>query len=164
MWALAINLPMMIGDRVPPTEEKWECFLLLLDILQLCTTRVASSAQAGYLAALVFDHQHQFIRCYPGVSVIPKIHYMVHFPKQILRYVSVTIIKTALKYTYRTGPLINTFCMRMEGKNFVCKQFAHTSNFKNVPYTVAKRHQRLLCAYLQSGTFFDTKLECGPGT
>ena len=63
----------------------------------------------------------------------------------------------------RTGPLLNTWCMRMEGKNSVCKNAAHTSNYKNVPYTVAKRHQHLLCAYLQSGAFFDNELECGPG-
>lgn len=63
----------------------------------------------------------------------------------------------------RTGPLINTWCMRMEGKNAIVKQYGRTSNFKNVPYSIAKRHQRLLCAYLNSGTFFDTQLECGPG-
>lgn len=68
-----------------------------------------------------------------------------------------------LSNVYRTGPLLNSWCMRMEGKNSVSKQAARTSNFKNVPYTVAKRHQHLLCAYLQSGTFFDTQLECGPG-
>ena len=63
----------------------------------------------------------------------------------------------------RTGPLIGTWCMRMEGKNSVSKQAAQTSNFKNVPYTVAKRHQRLLCAHLQSEEFFDHQLEYGPG-
>ncbi len=36
MWALAINLPLMIGDQIPQDNEKWECFLMLLDILQLC--------------------------------------------------------------------------------------------------------------------------------
>lgn len=85
MWALAINLPLMIGDKVPTTDEKWECYLLLLDILQLCTTRVASSAQAGYLEALISDHHQLFIRCYPGVSITPKMHYMIHFPQQIVR-------------------------------------------------------------------------------
>ena len=53
--------------------------------------------------------------------------------------------------------------MRMEAKNSTCKQIALSSNFKNVPYSVARRHQRLLCAHLQSSTFFDTKPECGPG-
>ena len=39
MWALAVNLPLMIGDKVPYNNEKWECFLVLLDILQVCTAR-----------------------------------------------------------------------------------------------------------------------------
>lgn len=74
MWALAINLPLMIGDKVPLNNEKWECYLLLLDILQICTSRVASSAQAGYLEALIYDHHHLFARCYPGANIIPKLH------------------------------------------------------------------------------------------
>ncbi len=85
MWNLAINLPLMIGDKICLGDENWECFLLLLDILQLCTTRVASSAQAGILEALIHDHHQLFIRCYPGANVTPKLHYMVHFPRQIIR-------------------------------------------------------------------------------
>ena len=47
--------------------------------------------------------------------------------------------------------------MRMEAKNCTCKQSAVSSNFKNVSYSAAKKHQRLLCAHLQSSTFFDTQ-------
>lgn len=53
--------------------------------------------------------------------------------------------------------------MRMEGKNAYFKSAARRSNFKNVAYSVARRHQRLLCGYLQSDTFFDYALESGPG-
>lgn len=56
MWTLAINLPLMIGDKIPDDDETWECFHRLLDILQICTSRMASSAQAGILEALVHDH------------------------------------------------------------------------------------------------------------
>lgn len=63
---------------------------------------------------------------------------------------------------YRTGPLIVTWCMRMEGKNSYFKQIAQSSNFNNVLYTVAKRHQRLL-SYLHGKTFFDKEVEYGPG-
>lgn len=76
----------MIGDQIPLNNEKWECFLLLLDILQLCTARVASVSQASFLEALISDHHMLFTRCYPSASVIPKMHYMVHFPQQIIRY------------------------------------------------------------------------------
>ena len=88
MWNLAINLPLMIGDTIPRDYDKWECFLLLLDILQLSTARVASTGHAGILEALIYDHHTAFICCYPHASVIPKMHYMVHFPQQIIRLVS----------------------------------------------------------------------------
>ena len=85
MWALAINLPLMIGSEVPSESELWECFLLLPDILQLCMARVSSYSQAAYLKALIYDYHILFVRCYPNVSVTPKMHYMVHFPQQIIR-------------------------------------------------------------------------------
>lgn len=53
--------------------------------------------------------------------------------------------------------------MRMEGKNAYFKSAARHSNFKNAAYSVARRHQRLLCGYLQSDKFFDHALECSPG-
>lgn len=118
MWILSINLPLMIGDLVPTDDEMWECFLLLLDILQLSTTRVASRDQAGFLEALISMHHQRFTRCYPLATVTPKMHYMVHFPQQITRlirlmYIIIGII--ILEYCHhRSGPLINTWCMRKE--------------------------------------------------
>ena len=53
--------------------------------------------------------------------------------------------------------------MRMEAKNSYCKKIGQSSNFKNVPYTVAMKHQRLLCSYLHDGKFFDIDLQHGPG-
>lgn len=53
--------------------------------------------------------------------------------------------------------------MRFEAKNSECKQSAQKGNFKNVPHTVAKRHQHLLCANLKSENFFATNPEYGPG-
>lgn len=76
----------------------------------------------------------------------------------------IIIMLTNVYFTlYRTGPLVNTWCMRMEAKNSYFKQAARGSNFKNVPYSVAIRHQRLLCSYLQCENFFDLEIECGPG-
>ena len=85
MWNLAIHLPLMIGDTVPLDDEKWECFLLSLDILHLCTTRIATTGHAGIMEALIHEHHTAFVRCYPRASIIPKMHYMVHLPQQIVR-------------------------------------------------------------------------------
>ena len=84
MWILASNLSLMIGDPVHSDSDKWDCYLLLLDILQLCITRVATSAQAGFLEALICDHHQLFTRCYLAATITPKMHHMVHFPQQII--------------------------------------------------------------------------------
>ena len=59
---------------------------------------------------------------------------------------------------------MNSWCMCMEAKNSYFKRVAQVGgNFKNIPYTVSRRHQRLLCAHLQSPNFFSyDELECGP--
>lgn len=165
MWILAANLPLIIGDKIPHGDEKWECFLLLLDIVQLCMGRVASPSLAGTLGTLIDDHHSLFCRCYPTSSVIPKMHYMVHLPQQMLRYrIHVWCMCICIVYYLTsTGPLISSWCMRMEGKNSYCKRIAQSSNFKNVPLTLTKWHHRWLCTYLQSARFFERELECGPG-
>ena len=54
--------------------------------------------------------------------------------------------------------------MRMEAKNAYFKKLAvATGNFKNVPYSVAKRHQQLMCSYLQCEDFFERKVIKSPG-
>ena len=83
MWTFAI-LPLIIGDKIPLDDPLWECFLLLLEITKYCTARVTSSASASYVKALVDQHHREFTRCYPDKRHTPKMHYMVHFPTQLL--------------------------------------------------------------------------------
>ena len=42
----SILLPLIIGDLVPDEDPKWECFLLLLEIVNHCTSRVTSQKAA----------------------------------------------------------------------------------------------------------------------
>ncbi len=60
------------------------------------------------------------------------------------------------------GPLVTCWCMRMEAKNSYFKRIGQIGNFKNIAYSVAKRHQRLMCAYLLGKFFSYDELECGP--
>ena len=66
-----------------------------------------------------------FKALYPDVSILPKMHYMVHYPSQV----------------YRFGPLVNTWTMRYEAK---LSGASRHRNFKNICYTVTKRHQHML--------------------
>lgn len=60
-WTLATYLPLIISDKVPEEDEKWECFLLLLDILRICTSRPMSKECANYLSGLILDHHQHFL-------------------------------------------------------------------------------------------------------
>ena len=152
MWTFSTLLPLIIGDLVPNDDQRWECFLLLLEIVKHCTSRVTSPKAAVIVAVLVDQHHQSFRKCYPGTNITPKMHYMVHFLEQLLRFAimyNAVIVYISTFYS-RTGPMVVSWCMRMEAKNSYFKKIARIGNF---PYSVAKRHQRLLCAYLQ-GQFF----------
>ena len=49
--------------------------------------------------------------------------------------------------SHRFGPLRHQWCMRLEGKNAHIKQLVG-KNFKNLPKSVANRHQRYMCLQL----------------
>ena len=58
----------------------------------------------------------------------------------------------------RLGPLTTSWCMRMEAKNSYFKRIAQQGNFKNIALSVARRHQKLMCAFLNSDDFFEKEL------
>jgi len=51
----------------------------------------------------------------------------------------------------------------MEAKNSYFKRIAQQGNFKNIALSVARRHQKLMCALLQSEDFFDKTLDKSNG-
>ena len=81
MWNLAILLPIMIGDKISVDDKKWECYLLLIEIIKICTAHITSRELSDYLAVLIEEHHKLFRSCYPAVSMTPKSHYMVHIPR-----------------------------------------------------------------------------------
>lgn len=82
----------------------------------------------GVLQNLIYTYLSNFRKCYPKASFLPKMHYLVHFPEQLINY----------------GPLRNQWCMRFEGKHGFFKKVKWT-NFRNLPLSVAQKHQQWLC-------------------
>ena len=134
MWLFASVLPFFIADLVPFDDPHWNCFLLLLKICNICTSWQISYEMVDYLRVLINEHHTSFKALYPNTTIIPKMHYMVHYPSQILAF----------------GPLVNSWTMRYEAKLSVVKRAARHGNFKNICFTVAKRHQHELCYRLNS--------------
>ena len=53
-----------------------------------------------------------------------------------------------MMFVYRYGPLVRSWCMRFDGKHNYFKDLAHRVKcFKNIPKTLASRHQKLVCYY-----------------
>ena len=145
MWLLARIFPVLIGDLVPRGDSNWDCFLKLLKICEICTAPVLSADSAAYLEVLVEEHHDQFKAVYPGISIIPKMHFMIHFAQQILKF----------------GPLIQAWTMRHEAKLRIIKRAARVSNFKNICQSVAKRHQHLLCYYIHTNQLLNISVSEG---
>jgi hypothetical protein len=133
MITLMCMLPIMIGSKVPEVNRKWINFIRLLQITLLCISPFVNGNTAAYLGELVFEYLTHFCLEYPKASVVPKMHYLLHLPLQMMRF----------------GPLRNLWCMRFEAKHGFFKGIKW-KNFKNLAFSLATRHQKWMC-YMQLG-------------
>lgn len=85
MWLLGRILPILVGEMVDVGDEKWENFLQLMEIVDLLFAPLSNQDDVAYLARVIEEHHLEFARLYPSSSVIPKMHFMVHMPRLMLR-------------------------------------------------------------------------------
>ncbi|XP_028394435.1 uncharacterized protein LOC114518624 [Dendronephthya gigantea] len=84
MWCLSLYLPFLIGECVPDKDEHWDLFCLL-QIIRIVFSPTISKEQIPYLQVLIQQHHEKFKELFPDCPIIPKMHYMVHMPRTILR-------------------------------------------------------------------------------
>ena len=135
MLTLCEILPFIIAEKVPVGDEHWLNTVRLLQIVLVCTSPICTRQTASALRILVAQYLTAFKRLYPKTSFTPKMHYMIHFPQQMLLY----------------GPLRHHWCMRFEGKNCLLGNVRY-KNFKNIAFTVPKRHQLQMAFHQTSQT------------
>lgn len=149
MWCLGRFLPILIGDMIPPGYEYWMNYLTHLDIMDEAFAPVSSVERLDYAAMLIEDFLEDFKSLYPARSLTPKMHYLVHIPTWMKWYVACMMhdmYMTSYLYMYRCGPLIRVWCMRYEAKHSFFKHIANVvRNFRNIPKTLAFRHQHYMC-------------------
>ena len=127
MLTLFRNLPIMIGPKIPEGNENWSCFLLLRKILDIIMCPVLPSSTCATLKILIITEHHTLYCSLCGNDqVIPIMHFLTHYPEQIMAI----------------GPIMRAWTMRHEAKLNFFKQAPRISNFKNIPQSVARRHQR----------------------
>lgn len=91
MWCMGRYLPLIVGDLIPEDNEYWQNFLLLLDIIDYIFAPTCNNTIVAYLHFLIEAHHMEFKRLYPENSIIPKMHYMIHYPEMITRYIIMII-------------------------------------------------------------------------
>lgn len=126
MWCLIQTLPFLLGDLVNPESLYWQLFLLLREICSIIFAPVVTTGLAVYLKQLIIDHHRLFKELYPERNLIPKHHFMIHYPSMMVLF----------------GPLSKLWCMRFEAKHSPLKRQAHVvCNFKNISKTLAYKNQ-----------------------
>ena len=96
MSLLSRILPFLIGDKVSQQCECWACLMLLCDIVSLSLAPAVTTDIVSSLRLLIEEHHTNLKALYPDLSIIPKMHFMVHYPCQILAL----------------GPLVRSWTMR----------------------------------------------------
>lgn len=85
MLCLFTFLPLILGDIIEHDDQTWLCLRLLWNIVQICTARKVDATDVAYLRILIDDHHKLFRTVYPQASIIPKMHYLIHVPDDMLR-------------------------------------------------------------------------------
>ncbi len=140
-WTLIRLLPLMIGHKIPLNDPAWNVIMCLKDIVELVVAPTQTEASLSYLDAKISEHRLRLLSAFPQVKLIPKHHFLEHYP---------TLIK-------EFGPLIALWTMRFEGKHRYFKQIVrHTGNFKNVLFSLATKHQLMIAHHLHATTTVPT--------
>ena len=132
MMTLSQNLPLIIADKIPLDDPHWNSFFLLLRICNIANSPVCTPDTVAYLRILIQEKLEIFKTLYSNEKMLPKHHYMVHYPSQI----------------QRLGPLIQSWTMRQEAKLSFVNRVSRQSNYKNICKTVVKKHQFWMCNQL----------------
>lgn len=141
-WCLVRNAPLIFGDVVERNNSFWNLLLLLIQIVNIVFSPVVTNGMTYYLKHLINDHHKLFKSLFPERRLIPKHHFMIHYPRCIRKI----------------GPLLHVWCMRFEAKHNFLKR--SVKNFKNITKTLVKQHQRQLAYHWENFNF--QRFQYGP--
>ena len=132
MWLWARYLPVCLYDKIPAFSEHWQLLIYLQEILDLVMAPKLYESSLLYFDRVYASFLELFKSLYPNQSIRPKMHFGVHFS---------TIVR-------KNGPMRTFWAMNYERLNGNFKQPTHVmNNYRNVPLTLAKKHQ---CSVLEA--------------
>ncbi|XP_054592203.1 uncharacterized protein [Nothobranchius furzeri] len=143
-WSLLRFLSFLVGSLVPENEPAWLVLMDLKDITELVVAPVHSDDSLAFLESKILEHRQRYQALFPDIKLLPKHHYLEHYPQMIKLF----------------GPVVGQWTMRFEAKHsFFKKIVRHTSCYKNIPLSLALRHQMMIAYHLSSPSFSTSELE-----
>ena len=79
-WSLLRFLPFLIGSLVPGNEPAWLVLMALKYIVELIVAPVHTDESISYLESKIVEHRQRYEELFPGVKLLPKHHYLEHYP------------------------------------------------------------------------------------
>lgn len=124
MWTLAYSLPFAVLDIVDVDCPYFANYINLLEIMCIVFGYEISLGMVDALGDLIAEYLQTYTELYG--TLIPKQHFMVHYPRLILYF----------------GPLGIYMTLRFEAKHQFFKRITQgMRNYKNLPLTLSVRHQ-----------------------
>ena len=138
-WCLLRLFPLMVGQLVPSGDAKWEVLMKLLDVIEFASMQNIQIGQVSFFNEIIEEFSEQYRSQFADQTVKPKLHFLHHYAELTMKY----------------GPLVHCWSIRFEGKHNWFKQvFKSSKCCKNIPKTLAIRHQSMLASFVAEKTFF----------
>lgn len=137
--------PLIIGEFIPHDDEVWLFLLKFIQIIDIVELKVFNNVKLDLLKTLITEH-HSFYVNYFKQKLKPKHHLMTHYP---------LVIK-------ESGPVINMWCMRAEGKHKELKNYSNNITSRvNLPFSIMMKQQLIFSNRVRSKKGFSDKIEFG---
>lgn len=88
----------------------------------------------AYSESTIIEPRQRYKELFPDIKLLPKHHYLEHYP-QMIRLL---------------GPLVGRWTMHFEAKHSFLKQVIRHTSCKNVPLSLASKHQTMIAYHLSS--------------
>lgn len=132
-------LPIIFSDVITRLTDLLPIYTCLREIVSIVFATKIRKSWLSYLTSLTTSFHSLMIDKLPDY-IVAKVHFVTHYSELIKR----------------NGPARNYWCQRFEGKHLYFKKLAlRSTNFKNISFTLAKRHQLRLSSLLSYENFYD---------
>lgn len=132
MMTLILFLPIIIGDFVTRDNKYFKFILHVKELLIIFCQRSYNKHLHVHAKIVISSHLQMFVELF-GECLKYKHHILLHY--HIIMY--------------KSGPLVNFWCMRTESKNAIMKQIATVNNNRiNLIKTITLRHQLAFSSFL----------------